>query len=387
MVVLQVAWRLSPTGGIPQVVRRLVATMDKERFDVHVCSARPIVSEDHLESLGSGITVHTLRLGGPRTIVSRLTGSLRLIRLIRELRPHVVHIHSGIAWLLAPTMLSRTYRGPLVIEVHDSPQSARVSRLNWAVERAMLRGDHAVPLVHSESVADSLVAAAGLSRRQIRCIPIGLPVHGLGDPERGREWRRSRGIGADELLVSHVGRLVPSKNPDAFARLAVAVARRRSDAVFVMAGDGPARQGLETFALEAGIGTRLRIVGSEPDLEGLLAASDVFVSTSRYEGFGMAILEALASSTAVVATDVGATKELVTNGLTGLLVSPGDERALEEAVVALLGDPDMRLRLATAGSRSARENYDLSTMVRRYEAMYDDLLAHPVGPSPGEPDQ
>jgi glycosyltransferase involved in cell wall biosynthesis len=144
---------------------------------------------------------------------------------------------------------------------------------------------------------------------------------------------------------------------------------------------------LETLALEAGIGTRLRIVGSEPDLEGLLAASDVFVSTSRYEGFGMAILEALASSTAVVATDVGATKELVTNGLTGLLVSPGDERALEEAVVALLGDPDMRLRLATAGSRSARENYDLSTMVRRYEAMYDDLLAHPVGPSPGEPDQ
>jgi len=102
----------------------------------------------------------------------------------------------------------------------------------------------------------------------------------------------------------------------------------------------------------------------------LLAASDVFLSTSRYEGFGMAILEAMAAGIPVVATDVGAVSELVEDGVTGWLAAPDDRQSLAILVSRLLEDPNTRTRLGLAGRRAAADRFSLARMVTGYADLY-----------------
>jgi len=374
--VLQVVWRLSDTGGIPQVVRRLVAGLDRGLIDIHVCTARPLASQDAVDDLGPGISFHTLGIEGDRTLRSRMSGSLRLLQLIRNLRPEIVHIHSGVTWLLVPTIVGGFHRKPSIIEVHDSPQSGRVSTANWVVERWLLRRKRSVALVHSKAVESALASAVGAGCPKIWTIPIGLSLAGAGSAADASEWRRRNHISSDELIVTYVGRLVLSKRPEMFVQLASQIGQSVPTAFFVLAGDGPNRKDLEDLARSIAVGDRLLIRGREPDLPGLLAASAIFVSTSEYEGFGMAILEAMAATTAVVATKVGATEELVVPGVNGLLVEPNDPSALVEAVRYLLEHPDVRSRMASEGRRRVEEEYDVSTMVSRYQDLYLAVAPH-----------
>ena len=198
----------------------------------------------------------------------------------------------------------------------------------------------------------------------------------------GTVWRQSRAIRDDELLVTYVARLVPSKDPLQFVGVAADVTDQHSRARFVLVGDGPERAAILAAAAERGLGDRLLIVGQEADLAGVLAASDVFLSTSTYEGFGIAMLEAMASATPVVATSVGGVPELVISGTTGLLVAPGDKDGLVSAVLKLLRDEDARLRMGSAARARAAELFDASRMTASYEHLYESIVRSPAPRKP-----
>ena len=355
------------------MVRRVVAGMDKDRFEVHVCSARPLLEEDHLDRLGPGVNFHSLELAGGRSVRTRTRAALRMARLVRDLRPSIVHLHSGITWIFVPALLGRTCFDRLVVEVHDSPKSGRVSRLNRMTEQYVIRRRGTVSLVHSDSVGREVVSATGIDPARVRTIPIGLPLDGLPDADAAARWRTLNHLGPDDLVVTYVGRLVRSKRPDLFVRVASEVASFDTGAVFFLAGDGPERSALEKLVTGLGLEGKLRLTGVEQDLRGLLSASDVFVSTSEYEGFGMAILEAMAAETSVVATNCGATNELVVDGVNGVLVGKPDVESMSKAVLSLIRDPDGRKRMAAAGRQMARQEFDVETMVLRYQALYREL--------------
>src|SRR5205823_4362177 len=107
-----------------------------------------------------------------------------------------------------------------------------------------------------------------------------------------------------------------------------------------------------------------------------LAAMDIFVLPSLHEALPIAALEAMAARLPVIATRVGGNPEVVQDGITGLLVPPGDETALYKAVIRLLDDPTLASRLAEAGQAHVRTNFTLDQMARRVEAIYDELASH-----------
>jgi glycosyltransferase involved in cell wall biosynthesis len=128
------------------------------------------------------------------------------------------------------------------------------------------------------------------------------------------------------------------------------------------------------MALELGIGERVRFLGFREDAAALVAAFDVFVSSSRTEGLPLGTLEAVGLGTPVVLTRVGGVPEIVDSGRTGLLVPPGDPAALAEGIMSVLDDPERASEMARAGAEDVRRRFGVQRMCREYESLYGRLL-------------
>jgi glycosyltransferase involved in cell wall biosynthesis len=283
----------------------------------------------------------------------------------------VLHTHSGIGWYSLPWRLGAGRRVGAILEVHDAPDRPGTSSTYRTMEGMQLRRFGYRALVHSSSVRNSLVRAHHIDARAVDLVPIGIDTAHFAQPTTIRgQWRSEVGIAEDALVVLYVARLVPSKNVALFIDVAEEVVRTLPAARFVLVGDGPEREQAERAVHTRRLDDAIHVLGFREDLVDGYQAADVFLSTSDYEGFGIATLEAMAAGLPVVATVAGGTAELVEDSRTGRLANPGDGPALVAALLDLLGDEERRRRYGAAGARRAREHFDASLMARRYETLY-----------------
>lgn len=373
--VLHVAWRLSRSGGIPIVVRQVAGRLDPARFDAHVATVRPAFDEDGLDELPSTVTLHPLGFTGSLTPLDRARAAVALVRLTRTLRPDVLHLHSGTAGYSVPAaLLGRG--GRRVLEVHDAPGNQRHGRATEWLEGQACRRLGFVPLVHSTSVRAEVAAFTHLAERRVELVPLGIDTRRLaGASADGPAWRRRHDIPDGAALVLHVGRLVPTKNLALLVDVAERVRGHHGATVFAVVGSGPEEQRLADRVGRAGLDASVRLLGacSDDDLVAAYHACDIFLSTSDYEGFGLAVAEAMAAGRPVVATAVGGVTDLVEDGRTGLLADRGSANALAQAVTKLLDDPTLRAAMGDAGAARARDHFDVAGMVASYEDLYDRL--------------
>jgi glycosyltransferase involved in cell wall biosynthesis len=155
------------------------------------------------------------------------------------------------------------------------------------------------------------------------------------------------------------------------------VVARFPDATVVLMGEGPLRPALAAQAAATGVGGSVRLVGYRTDARALLAAADVFVLCSRYEGMPLAVLEAMEAGLPVVATRAIGNDEVVEHGVTGTLVPAGDASELGAAITALLADPRRRASYGKAGRQRYLQHFTADRMVARTRAQYQELLRRP----------
>jgi glycosyltransferase involved in cell wall biosynthesis len=183
-------------------------------------------------------------------------------------------------------------------------------------------------------------------------------------------------------VIGAISRLDEPKKGLAVLLHALADVARRNDMPAwqcVLVGDGPARDGLRHLAAELGLPGRIVFAGMRRDAASVLPVMDIFVCPSLYEGFGIAIVEAMAAGRPVIASDVGGIPEIVVHEDTGLLVPPGDAGALADAIAALLSRPDRARALGARGRERARQRFSIGTAVRRHQQLYEALSARRTG--------
>jgi len=185
------------------------------------------------------------------------------------------------------------------------------------------------------------------------------------------EMERSRPV------VGFVGRLAPQKGPDLLVEAMALLRAAGVEASCVVVGEGEARPALAAQVARHGLGGCVTLAGYRPDIPPVLAALDVLVLPSRYEGLPYTLLEAMAAGCAVVASDVGGNRDLLVDGETGLLVPAGDAPALAEALRAMLapGGEALRARLGRAAQAAALARPTAGEMVRQTLALYRAILA------------
>jgi glycosyltransferase involved in cell wall biosynthesis len=187
-----------------------------------------------------------------------------------------------------------------------------------------------------------------------------------------------RGVraGEERPVVVTLARLAPQKGIGVLLRAAAEL----PNVSFIVAGEGPERHALESQARSLGVSDRVAFSGFQSDPAALLASADLFVLPSFEEGLPLALLEAMAVGTPVVATAIGGTDEVVTHGEHGLLVPPGDAAALASAIGALLRDPARAARLAVAARTRVRESFSMERMVHDVVSVYDSVVTSDAGP-------
>lgn len=381
--VVRVITRLN-IGGPAQHAVLLTHLLARQGFPSLLVTGRVGPQEGDMSDLAarSGIVPVVIpALHNKAGLLANLDAGIHLYRLFRRERPAVVHLHmlkarglGGIAARLArvPIVLE-TFHGTLFGEYYHP----LVSRLLVWAERALGMLMDVVVTV-SDAVADEVVRLRVAPRHKVRTIPLGLDIERFVEPhERGR-FRAELGVGVAPLIGT-VSRLVPIKGLEYLMHAVPRVLEHIPQARVAVVGDGPSRSSLERLAQRLGVHEQVRFMGWRRDLESVYADLDVVVLPSLNEGTPVSVIEALAAGRAVVATRVGGVPDVITDGVTGLLVPSRDAAALASQIVALLREPVLRQRLGEEGRRSVFPRFTAARLAADTAALYRSLLSHHEG--------
>ena len=307
----------------------------------------------------------------------------QLYRLMRQIRPHIVHTHTAKAGLLG--RLAGRFAGvPVIVHtfhghILDGYFSPLKTRVILAAERVLASFTDRIVSVSDAVRCELLAKKIGRPERHT-VVPLGLDLEPFlgADGYRG-SLRAELGLGAGDLIVGIVARLVPIKRHDVFLEAARRIAKKVPNCHFLVVGNGECRSELEDRVRQLGLGQRVRFLGWRADLPKIYGDLDVVVLSSRNEGLPVSLIEAMAAARPVVATRVGGVPDLVEDGVTGLLVPSGEPEALAEAIVALLGDPERRRAMGEAGRKRVHPAFSVDRLVQDMDRLYADLLEDKLG--------
>ncbi|HEV8629905.1 MAG TPA: glycosyltransferase [Thermoanaerobaculia bacterium] len=322
--------------------------------------------------LAEGCDVRLFAARSPAAILARVP---QIARWLRSEGVELLHCHLPLAGV-AGRLAGRLARVPVVYTEHNVWERYRRAT-RWA-NRATWRLQDLVVAVSAE-VAASVARHAGTG------VPVvvtrngvALPPHEAGAHEaaaRRTQARRALGLALDAPVVGTVAVFRRQKRLDHWLEVAERVRRRHPDVSFLLVGDGPLRAELQAVAAARGLGDAVRWTGLLEDPAPALAALDVFLTTSEYEGLPVALLEAMAASLPVVATAVGGVPEVIEPGVSGSLHPFGDLAGMADAVGALLADPAARARLGTAARRRVEAELTIERMAGELAALYAGVCA------------
>ena len=354
-------------GGTEEAALQLMASLDRTRWE-------PML----LYHPGSGIgrlgeragQLHIPARAMPRVEPgARLGGVNRLRRLFRRERPTIVHAH--LSWPFA------CKHGVLAAWLARVPAILGTAQLflppdGSAQPRWRLRAYRRIIAV-SEEVRRRYAQELGVPDRRLAVVPNAIRVPPAAP--RLLDLRTALLDGRPDYLVLTPARLHPQKGHTHL----IAAAAEVASATFVFAGDGPLRRTLETQAREQGVAERCVFLGERDDVPQLLAAADLVVLPSLFEGLPVSVLEAMAAERPVIATAIGGTDEAITTEVTGLLVPPRDPSALAGAIRRLQGDPALAGRLAAAARARVERSFSVDATAREIMRIYDEVTGQAAG--------
>ncbi|HLF68593.1 MAG TPA: glycosyltransferase family 4 protein [Gaiellaceae bacterium] len=289
----------------------------------------------------------------------------RARRAVRAARPEIVHthlVHADVYGALAATGT----RAVLISTKHnDDPFRAGRLRL---VERLVTRRATLVICI-THALEGFTRSAVGLPAEKLRVVH-----YGLDQPPA--PWGPSDGpeLPDDAPVLLAVSRLVPQKGLDVAVEALPRVRERHPDARLVVLGEGPLRAELAALASRRGLADAVSLPGRVGDVAWWYRRASVVLHPARWEGFGLALLEAMLCARPVVASSVSAIPEIVVDGKTGILVPPDDPEALADAATALLAEPERARELGEAGLARARSELSVARMVDGTIAVYEEAL-------------
>jgi glycosyltransferase involved in cell wall biosynthesis len=314
----------------------------------------------------AGVTVHRLPFRGKLNPLS--LGPF--VRLVRAVRPDIVHTHLPLAELYG-NLAAAICRVPTIVSTKHSDHAIFMRPL-VRVGHALMSAPNASVIAVSEHLARFIRGVGLWPGTRLVAIPNGLDVAAFdaaSSPEQVAALRPTL-VGDGQYLIGAAGRLEPEKGFDVLIDAMAQVVAREPAARLVIAGGGSRRDELQAQVNGHGLSASVRLLGPRPDLYVLMHAFDLFALSSRSEPFGLVLLEAMAARRAIVATNAGGAPEVVVGGQTGTLVPSGDTNAMADALLILLRDRERAAAYGQAGRRRVEDVFPIDRMLTETEAVY-----------------
>ena len=364
-------------GGIERSVTRIVAGLDRDRFEpIVVCLDRTGPAATWLPKDVSLVELKK-RAGNDFASIRRLAS------VLGDYKVNIVQSHN---WgTLIETVIARKIAG---IDHHIHAERGtvlgQVTAHGWkhhvrsfAMKAALKTVDRVMS--NSHAVAQRVESRCGYAAKRITIIPNG--VEGFPDCDQHLAKKRIQnqlGIKADAVMVGSVGRLEHVKGydvlMDAFSLI------HDKDAQLILVGDGKQKTSLCELARQSGVEHRVHLVGHQNDVSNWLAALDIYVNSSRSEGMSQSIVEAMSLGLPIVATEVGDAKRMLLRGAKpgGLICDPSDAAAMSQAIQDLITDTTLRNELGKNSLACHRKHYTEATFNHSFSEMYKQVIGIPT---------
>lgn len=359
-------------GGAEKQLFLWLSNLDRSKFDPVVVTLHPGYNdywENEIVALGIPI------LCVPRRH-NRFLRAFDIVEKLRPFRPQLIHgwhlFSSPYAGLVAKILGTKSL-GSLRTSFDTFQKNSLEASLTFYLTDAIL--------ANSKSAAEQLFIAKKRQSQKIYCVPNA--VDALSS-ERfvTRDVLSSRfGISLDDVLIGSLGRLDPKKHFPSLLQVMALLQEHTRNVHFLLIGDGPERQKLETMATELGISNHVTFTGEVPGASAWLSALDIFCFTSLDEGLPNVVLEAAMAGVPVVAWRLPFIEEIITDGETGLLVEPNNLDDFRDAILSLLHNPSLGVALGVTGRKHVQKEFSLDKFIYRMSLTYDHLLGvqHEVG--------
>ncbi len=355
-------------GGAQRVIANYGRLLDRGKFDMSVCA---LTTGGHYEGEFG-------RSGVPYIVLGKREGldlfiSVKLFRLFRAQAVDVVHFHdmSASGWGTVPALLAGV-KAIVSTEHNVVPDPGIMSAIKWRLVTLML-------FFHRKIIAVSVEVSNARSHpflsRKITTIRNGVDPSQFDVRVDRQQYVSELGLREKSVIVGIVARFEPQKAHDVFLQAMALVLAKRNDVSALLVGDGFGKADMVKLATDMGLRDRVVFAGVREDVPQILNLIDIFALSSDWEGLPMTILEAMACGKPVVSTDVGGVREAVVNGETGLLVPPRKPDLLAEAILRLVGDPDLRSAMGRKGRELLLQRFSAEAMTRATEKVYEEALA------------
>jgi len=356
--------------GPGRTILDTASMVDSRRYRIVVGGfAGPRHGEHRYLAEAAARGLETFRIAERRALDPEVLG--QILRWCRNRRIDAIHTHdfrSDLYGLAAAFRLGI----PAIATCHGWIANDLKGRAYTAADKVLLRFFRHV-IVVSERMRGQL-RRRGVAAERISVIPNALVVESYHPDRNDKRVRSEWGIPVHHRVVGKIGRLSAEKCQALFLRAAADVSRAVPDVSFVLVGVGPDEQRLRALASDLGISDRVVFAGYRKDMQKVYDSLDLVVQSSRTEGMPNVLLEAALMRVPVVATDVGGTAEVVTDGLTGRLVPSGNLPALVRGVCEALTDPSRTMAWVDGGERHVRENFNHAVRLQRITDVYDEVL-------------
>ena len=363
--ICQLITTLEPAGA-ERCVYELATRLDPSRFDVSVIGLRGGDMVGQLRAAGVSVRVINARSKWSMANPVKLR---KLVGILADRRIELLHTHLFHADLAGRLAFRRAHVRHLVHTVHVAEHRFRPWQFTFAKWQ---RGRCDRVVCVSESVRAWHAGKSHLPPDDYEVISNGIDTDRfVRDDVARHELREQWGVLGGDVVAVFLGRLDRQKGTDILLDAAGRLSARR-DVHFVLAGDGPLRDDVERFCRSPG-GRMTRCLGFVDDVPKLLSAADLCVLPSRWEGWPLALGEAMAAGLACVGADCPGIRDIIVPNETGLLVAPEDSISLAGAIQMLADDPIVRDDLAIAGRNRIQEHFNIQRYIARHEALYESL--------------
>ena len=354
----------SGPGGAERVISNLSASLDPARYRAILCLFRPGWIQEHTENRGV------------RTYVIPTQGMfdwrwvLRVKRLLKDEHVDLIHAHE----------FDANVQGTFVAALSGVPLVATVHGKNYFWEKLRRRlayqwvSRNATMVAVSENLKQFIVEKVGVDSGHVKVVYNGVDLLPHCGPDDIDQCRKELDLPTGDQIVGVVGNLYPVKGHQYLIAAIPAVLAKCPNTTFIFAGRGQLEGELKEQVHQLGVAPKVRFLGLRQDIPRILAVLHAFVLPSLSEGLSLAILEAMVAGKPVIATDVGGNPELVEDSETGYLVPSQNSQALADRLISLLMNRDRALQFGKVGQLRAQGQFSLRTMVREYQAIYDQCI-------------
>ncbi|HEV2299107.1 MAG TPA: glycosyltransferase family 4 protein [Candidatus Acidoferrales bacterium] len=353
-------------AGVEEHILELLRGLDRRQFRLHLACPK-VLLEQYGNDIPKDVHVSPILLDH----LSDIRGEIRLARTLRHQKIDILHCHMFRASLFA-SPIGRLCRVPVIIETTHVRETWRKGWLKskFIVDRAVGNLiDHYIAV--SEANARYLIEQKRIPARKVSVIQNGCSMERV-DPSRARPEgiRESIGFSKNDLVLLVMARLEPQKGHKVLLQ-ALSLLRGEIPKIrLICLGTGALKEELTKIARELNLESIVRFVGFQSNVADWLAAADIGVLPSFYEGLPLTAVETLAAGVPLVATAVDGTPEVVIDGRTGLLVPPGNPHATAAAIGRLIRDPELRSRLALAGRDWVLKRFTIQRQIEETSSMY-----------------